>query len=65
MAFFKKIIYYFFRSKDQETDNIYLNLIGDIFVKTRGVASKSKVMEIYKKRKEKNERQMKLNFDKE
>lgn len=62
MAFVKIVTYYFLRSKDSNTDNIYLNLIGDIFVKTRGY-DKSRTIQIYKNKKDENNRQLKIDFE--
>lgn len=54
MTFFKVVTYYLIRSKDLDTDNIYLNLLGDIFLKIRGgdARTKSKVINSYKKKRE-------------
>jgi predicted MPP superfamily phosphohydrolase len=58
MTFFKVVTYYLIRSKDVDTDNVYLNLVGDIFLKIRGGDSKtkSKVITAYKKKREEQTR---------
>ncbi|OJX30044.1 MAG: hypothetical protein BGO86_05745 [Chryseobacterium sp. 36-9] len=53
IIFFKLITYYFYRSKDDETDNFYLNLIADLMIKSKGYhkSKKSAIMQSYKKKK--------------
>ena len=62
MAFFKIVTYYLIRSKDEETDKMYLNMIGDIFVKTRG-ENKSHVIQRFKNKKIDSSRQLNLDFE--
>ena len=51
--FFKLVTYFFYRSKDDESDNFYLNLIADLMIKSKGYdkRKKSQIMESYKKKK--------------
>ena len=53
MSFFKLVTYYFYRSKDDEMDLFYLNLIADLFVKSKGYSKKrkSEIINDYKKKK--------------
>ncbi|WP_338357318.1 metallophosphoesterase [Yeosuana marina] len=53
LIFFKLVTYYFYRAKDDETDNFYLNLIADLMIKSKGYqkSKKSEIMESYKKKK--------------
>ena len=45
--------YYFYRAKDDESENFYLNLIADLMIKSKGYNKnrKSEIMESYKKKK--------------
>lgn len=53
LIFFKLITYYFYRAKDSESENFYLNLIADLMIKSKGYNKnrKSEIMESYKKKK--------------
>jgi len=53
MIFFKLVTYFYYRSKDNETDNFYLNLIADVLIKSKGYdkSRKSSIMEDYRKKK--------------
>ena len=53
LVFFKLVTYFFYRSKDDESDNFYLNLIADLMIKSKGYdkKKKSQIMESYKKKK--------------
>ncbi|MFT3920438.1 hypothetical protein [Cloacibacterium sp.] len=53
LIFFKLVIYYFYRAKDDESENFYLNLIADLMIKSKGFNKnrKSEIMESYKKKK--------------
>ena len=53
LVFFKLVTYFFYRSKDDESDNFYLNLIADLMIKSKGYdkRKKSQIMESYKKKK--------------
>lgn len=62
MSFFKLVTYYFYRSKDDEMDNFYLNLIADLMIQSKGYdkSRKSKIMEDYKNKKRERAVQLKL-----
>jgi len=62
MSFFKLVTYYFYRSKDDEMDNFYLNLIADLMIQSKGYdkSRKSKIMEDYKNKKRERAIQLKL-----
>lgn len=53
LIFFKLVTYYFYRSKDDESENFYLNLIADFMIKSKGYNKnrKSEIMGSYKKKK--------------
>ncbi|KIC01263.1 hypothetical protein OA88_15005 [Flavobacterium sp. JRM] len=53
LIFFKLVTYYFYRAKNDETENFYLNLIADLMIKSKGYNKnrKSEIMESYKKKK--------------
>lgn len=53
LIFFKLVTYYFYRTKDDESENFYLNLIADLMIKSKGYNKnrKSEIMESYKKKK--------------
>lgn len=53
LVFFKLVTYYFYRAKDDESENFYLNLIADLMIKSKGYSKnkKSEIMESYKKKK--------------
>ena len=45
LIFFKLVTYYFYRAKDDDSENFYLNLIADLMIKSKGY-SKNKKSEI-------------------
>lgn len=53
VIFFKLVTYYFYRSKDDESDNFYLNLIADLLIKSKGYdkQKKSQIMASYQNKK--------------
>lgn len=53
LIFFKLVTYYFYRAKDDETENFYLNLIADLMIKSKGYNKrrKNEIIESYKKKK--------------
>jgi hypothetical protein len=54
LIFFKLVTYYFYRSKDDATDNFYLNLIAEVLIKSKGYSKlrKSSLMDEYRKKKQ-------------
>lgn len=42
MTLFKLVSYYFLRSKNRHTDQLYENLIGDLILKARGLPKRNK-----------------------
>ena len=42
MTLFKLVSYYFLRSKNRRTDQLYENLIGDLILKARGLPKRNK-----------------------
>jgi hypothetical protein len=65
MVFFKLVTYFYYRSKDEETDKFYLNLIADLFVKSKGLKKEKKgeIIERYKKKKKDLDNQLSFGFD--
>lgn len=53
LIFFKLVTYYFYRAKDDRSENFYLNLIADLIIKSKGSpkSKKSEIMRSYKKKK--------------
>jgi hypothetical protein len=53
LIFFKLVTYYFYRAKDDSSENFYLNLIADLLIKSKGYhkSKKSEIMENYKRKK--------------
>lgn len=53
LIFFKLVTYYFYRAKDESSENFYLNLIADLLIKSKGYHKnkKSEIMENYKSKK--------------
>lgn len=53
VIFFKLVTYYFYRSKDDDSDNFYLNLIADLMIKSKGYDKrrKSQIMTSYESKK--------------
>jgi len=53
LIFFKLVTYFYYRSKDTDTDDFYLNLIADVLVQTKGYpkSRKSEIIEEYRKKK--------------
>ncbi|REC41506.1 metallophosphoesterase [Chryseobacterium sp. 5_R23647] len=53
LIFFKLVTYYFYRAKDDNSENFYLNLIADLLIKSKGYhkSKKSEIMENYKRKK--------------
>lgn len=53
LVFFKLVTYYFYRAKDDISENFYLNLIADLLIKSKGYPKnkKSEIMDSYKKKK--------------
>lgn len=53
LIFFKLVTYYFYRSKNSESDSFYLNIIADLIIKSKGLnkTMKSKIMSNYKRQK--------------
>ncbi|MBE0551059.1 MAG: metallophosphoesterase, partial [Ignavibacterium sp.] len=53
VTLFKLLTLYYFRSKSEESDNIFENLIGDVIVGAKGLpkVQKGKIIESYRKKK--------------
>lgn len=53
MIFFKLVTYFFHRSKDEKTDNLYLNIIADLIIKSKGYRKnrKGSIIQDYRKKK--------------
>lgn len=53
LIFFKLVTYYFYRAKDDNSENFYLNLIADLLIKSKGYhkSKKSEIMENYMRKK--------------
>lgn len=62
MAFFKLVTYFFYRSKDEDMDNFYLNLIADVLIQSKGYDKnrKGSIIEDYKKKKQEKLTQLRL-----
>lgn len=62
MIFFKLVTYFFYRSKDDDSDNFYLNLIADVLIQSKGYDKKrkAKIMEDYRKKKQEKLNQLSL-----